>query len=280
MRVLSLSGAYLLPIFVLALNSVMDVLAMPVGGGPSTNDNLAPIARPVKDRTAINIFFQILDEMPGGKPHFALWMSSKTRLAVLEDKPNVVKREDKDAKEHNKLKFQRDGPKDQRTLGVYNGIGGGSVYFLGVFLHGNGPKETLLTQLESLRGDDEISLFLAAWTFANTASGLPDSVVFQPAAHDPSRLPLIFLSAMTRPYDFQDHYGLPAGSWRAVAAETPLETQERVKAYKVSKEGDLKTYNSKEQAKLTSTSNTATPNESERKPPAIVHETWNVPPPY
>ncbi|KAJ3768651.1 hypothetical protein FB446DRAFT_706842 [Lentinula raphanica] len=258
----------------------MDVLAMPVDGGPSTNNNLAtPIARPVKNSQALNLYFQILHEDLGTtRPHFALWMTSSICLSVLkdkpnEDKPNVVKREDKVVKEHNKLKFksyQMGKPLETHTLL------GSRVYWLGTFYFATGSKETLLTQLESLRGDDEISLFLTAWTFASTASH-PDPVIFHPAAHNPSRLPLIFLSAMTRPDDFPVHYGLPAESWRAVAAETPLQTQERMKP---PKEEALKNFNSKERVKLTSTSNTATPNESERKPPAIVHETWNVPPPY
>ncbi|KAJ3716066.1 hypothetical protein C8R42DRAFT_206258 [Lentinula raphanica] len=244
MRVLSLSGAYLLPVFVLALHSVMDILAMPVGGGPRHFDLRSlglPIPRPVRSRHVLNLFFQILHQDPGTTkgPHFALWMSRNRRLSVLEDKANVVKRENKVVEEHNMLKLELSPTKE--ILDSAHNIGL-TVYCLGAFLNGQEAEEALLTQLGSLREKDEISLFLAAWTFASTASH-PDPVVFHPAAHDPSRLPLIFLSAMTMPGDdFQDHYGLPAGSWRVIAAETPSETQERVKAYKVSKEEEGRSF--------------------------------------
>ncbi|KAJ3766016.1 hypothetical protein FB446DRAFT_794497 [Lentinula raphanica] len=195
-------------------------MAMPLLiDNPNTENLERLVARANRSPQEIDLFFEIKCVDPNTGPHAAYWLNKKTILTVSE----AVN------EEGNKLKLSY-SPTAHSTEEPIPKLRADQAYstvtLLGTFDHVK-DKDYLLTQLGSLRENDEYSLFKAVWNFATTHHH-PHPVTFTPVPHNPCKLPLVFLLAMTKSDEFSAEYDLPAHSWRIAATETPLEKERRV----------------------------------------------------
>ncbi|KAJ3714718.1 hypothetical protein C8R42DRAFT_726215 [Lentinula raphanica] len=168
-------------------------MAMPLLiDNPNTENLERLVARANRSPQEIDLFFEIKCVDPNTGPHAAYWLNKKTILTVSQ----AVN------EEGNKLKLSY-SPKAHPITKLRADQAYSTITLLGTFDH-------------------------AVWTFATTHHH-PHPVTFTPVSHNPCKLPLVFLLAMTKSDEFSAEYDLPAHSWRIAATETPLEKERRMR---------------------------------------------------